>query len=70
MPPLTGPLFTLREESAQTSYQVRQGADRLRVAVSFDEEDEEEDTSDDPTAVDGRCVGAEEPVDDAVSVET
>ena len=67
MPPLNGPLFTLREEAAQTSYQVRQGADRLKVAVSFDEE---EDTSDEPTAVDGRCMGADEPVDDAVSVET
>jgi len=32
--------FTLREEGARSGYRVAAGADRLRHAVSFDEEDE------------------------------
>lgn len=32
--------FTLREEGARSGYSVAAGADRLRHAVSFDEEDD------------------------------
>jgi len=33
------PAFTLREDSARSAYSVKAGADRLTVAVTFDDEE-------------------------------
>jgi hypothetical protein len=53
MPPSPSAAFTLREDRVRNSYSFQDGADRLALAVSFDEE-----TDDPKTTFSGLGMGA------------